>query len=265
MRSIYKNKKTLYGLAVVSLLVATLYLALPNQTPLKSKAPSAGNTSATAIHPTGFNKNAYPTDAADSLWVIVNKGRALPNSYVPASLVTPKVPLRLPAGTLEMTVRSDTAQALEAMFTAAKTDGVNLQLTSGYRSYNEQISVYSGYVKSAGQAAADTYSARPGHSEHQTGLAADIEPTSRHCELDQCFGDTPEGVWLLQNSYKYGLIIRYQKNAQSLTGYEYEPWHVRFVGQALALQIHQSGQTLEQFFELPIYTDYPAQSLALKS
>lgn len=266
MRPIYKKKKLIYSLVVLIVLAAIAYLALPNgRTDLpgaaKSSSPSSSRTSTTP----GFNSKAYKTDEAGSLWAIVNKGRALPADYVPAGLMAPDVPLRLPASNPEMTVRSDTAQALKTMFSAAAAAGLDLQLASGYRSYNEQVTVYGGYVKTSGQAAADTYSARPGHSEHQTGLAADVEPTSRHCELDQCFGDTPEGKWLAGNCYKYGFVIRYPKDAQNLTGYEYEPWHVRYVGQPLAAQIHQTGQTLEQFFNLPIYADYPTQSLTLKT
>jgi len=137
-------------------------------------------------------------------------------------------------------------------------------LASGYRSYSDQASVYSAYVSQSGVAQADTFSARPGHSEHQTGLAADIEPLSRTCEVEQCFENTKEGQWLAANSYKFGFVIRYQKNTQDLTGYEYEPWHVRYVGKYLALKLYRSGQTLEQFFSLPAYTTYPAQQLQLK-
>jgi D-alanyl-D-alanine carboxypeptidase len=163
-----------------------------------------------------------------------------------------------------MNLRSDAASALENMFAAAKTESVELKLESGYRSYASQVSVYNGYVAASGVTQADTFSARPGHSEHQTGLAADIEPVDRTCEVEQCFEKTKEGQWLAANSYKFGFIIRYQKDTQELTGYEYEPWHIRFVGTALADQINQSGQTLEQFFGLQIYSTYPAQSLVLK-
>ena len=197
------------------------------------------------------------------MWVVVNKGRQLPSDYVPAGLVVPTVPLRLSGSAAEMHVRSDTAAAMEKMFAAAKNEGINLMLASGYRSYATQVSVYNGYVSASGVDQADTFSARPGHSEHQTGLAADVEPTSRVCEVEQCFENTPEGKWLAANSYKYGFIIRYQKDTQALTGYEYEPWHVRYVGSDLSAQIHQTGQTLEQFFGLPNYSTYPDKSLIL--
>ena len=211
-----------------------------------------------------FNKSLYPTDEASSLWVVVNKGRILPATYVPTNLVVPNIPLRLSSTNPEMHLRQDAAVALEKMAATAKNDGINLMLASGYRSYDEQVIVYNGFVKTDGKVAADASSARPGHSEHQTGLAADLEPTSRQCEVEVCFESTPEGKWLEANSYKYGFIIRYHKNTQSLTGYEYEPWHVRYVGENLANQLKNGSQTLEQFFGFPAYPDYPAQMALLK-
>jgi D-alanyl-D-alanine carboxypeptidase len=162
-----------------------------------------------------------------------------------------------------MQLRSDSASALEQMVSSANKQSIHLMLASGYRSYVEQVSVYASEVKNNGQAGADKESARPGHSEHQTGLAADLEPASRTCEIDPCFADKPEGKWLAANAYKYGFIIRYQQTQESLTGYKYEPWHVRYIGNALANQIHQNGQTLEQFFGLAAYGDYPSTSYQL--
>jgi D-alanyl-D-alanine carboxypeptidase len=123
--------------------------------------------------------------------------------------------------------------------------------------------LYGGYVSTQGRHDADASSAHPGFSEHQLGLAADVEPASRKCEVASCFADTTEGKWVADNAYKYGFIIRYQKNRNNLTGYEYEPWHVRYVGKALAGQIQQSGQTMEQFFGLQAFADYPANPYQL--
>jgi zinc D-Ala-D-Ala carboxypeptidase len=261
---LHRNKKIAASILVAVVLCLVVFLAWPSQTaapahPIVNTPPSATPA------PASFNKGQLPTDAASSLWVVVNKGRQLPSTYTPANLVAPNVPLRLGPSALEMHVRSDAASAMEAMFAAAKQENIQLKLESGYRSFSEQTTVYNGYAAASGVAQADTFSARPGHSEHQTGLAADIEPLDRTCEVDQCFESTPEGKWLASNSYKYGFIIRYQKGTENLTGYEYEPWHIRYVGVELASQIHQSGQTLEQFFGLPVYTSYPAQSLELKS
>jgi D-alanyl-D-alanine carboxypeptidase len=204
-----------------------------------------------------FNKTQHSINDPASIWVVVNKGRVLPDTYVPADLVTPHVPLRLAENEPEMYLRQAAASALEKMSADADTQGIHLMLASAYRSYRLQVGLYNGYVKTQGQNSADASSARPGHSEHQTGLAADLEPQNRKCEVELCFSDTKEGRWLAKNAYEYGFIIRYQKGQEILTGYEYEPWHVRYVGNDLALQIHKSGQTLEQFFGLTAYSDYP--------
>ncbi len=197
----------------------------------------------------GFNKKQYSTTDPTSIWTVVNKQHSLnPKDYAPADLTVPNVLLRVP-GNESMQVRKPTAAALETMFTAAKTDGLNLMLSSGYRSYAYQVNLYNGYVQTQGQATADTQSARPGFSEHQTGLAADIEPSTRKCELEQCFADTPEGKWIVANAYKYGFIIRYTSDKVQVTGYEYEPWHVRYVGTDLATELHNTHvETLEEFF-----------------
>ncbi len=233
----------------------------------QTRADGTANSTSSAsgqVAPAGqFDKARHSINDPGSLWVVINKGRVLPKGYVPSDLVVPGVPLRTNASGLEMHLRSAAAKALERMAGEAKNQGIGLMLASGYRSYNLQSGLYSGYTKSLGKAEADRSSARPGHSEHQSGLAADVEPTNRKCELQQCFETTPEGAWLIANAHKHGFIIRYPKTGESLTGYEYEPWHIRYVGEDLAAQIHNSGQVLEQFFGLPIYADYPAQSYQL--
>jgi D-alanyl-D-alanine carboxypeptidase len=260
-----KTKKYLASIFVAAFLTAVVWLAWPShQAEPSNQSQTKNNSSPNNTNPVEFNKSQYPTDVASSLWVVVNKGRALPGNYIPSGLVVPNVPLRQGSASSEMHVRSDTAAALEKMFAAAKAQGINLKLTSGYRSYSLQVSVYNGYVASDGVAKADTYSARPGHSEHQTGLAADVEPLSGRCELDICFESTPEGQWVAANAYQYGFIVRYAKDTQNLTGYQYEPWHVRYVGTELAQEIHKTNQTLEQFFGLDTFSDYPGQSLQLK-
>jgi D-alanyl-D-alanine carboxypeptidase len=200
---------------------------------------------------TGFDKTKLSTTNPSSIWVVVNKQHPLgPKTYAPNDLVTPSVPLRVP-GNESMQLRAAPATALEAMFAAAKTANLNLLISSGYRSYNYQVSLYGGYVSSLGQSQADIQSARPGFSEHQSGLAVDIEPTSKNCELAQCFAQTPEGQWLVANAYKYGFILRYTDSATSITGYEGEPWHYRYVGVELATELHTSSvATLEQFFSI---------------
>lgn len=204
-----------------------------------------------------FDKRQYSTTDPSSIWVVVNKQNALrPKDYVPNDLVVPNVPLRVP-GNESMQLRQATATAMQEMFAGAKKDGIDLMLSSGYRSYTYQVNLYNGYVASQGQATADTQSARPGYSEHQTGLAADVEPLSKNCEVESCFGDTPEGKWVAANAYKYGFIVRYPTGDESITGYEPEPWHVRYVGTKLATELHRTNTaTLEQFFGIKGGTVY---------
>lgn len=200
-----------------------------------------------------FNASAHSISDPASIWVVVNKHRQLnPSSYIPAELVVPNVPLRSNITSTEQYVRRDMATALESLVAAAKSENINLNLQSGYRSYTFQVSLYNSYVASDGQVAADRYSARPGYSEHQTGLAADIGGmTNPSCNVAECYADTVEGKWLAANAWKYGFIIRYPADKEPITGYQYEPWHVRYVGVDLSTEMHKTGvETLEEFFGL---------------
>lgn len=199
----------------------------------------------------------YTIEDPSNTQVVVNKGRKLPSSYTPASLIVPDVALRYSSGS-EMQLRSVAADALVEMFKSAKADGQQLMVASGYRSYSLQSSVFNRYVSELGKTEAEKISARPGHSEHQTGLSLDIAPTSSQCLLEECFGTLAEGKWLANNAYKFGFILRYPKGKESLTGYSYEPWHFRFVGTDVSESIYSSGQTLEQYFGLPTFSTYPA-------
>jgi D-alanyl-D-alanine carboxypeptidase len=140
----------------------------------------------------------------------------------------------------------------------AAAGGVKFNLQSGYRSYSFQVNLYNGYVKQQGQATADRQSARPGYSEHQTGLAADLGGvTQPACNVAQCFAKTPEGAWLAANAHTYGFIVRYGADDEETTGYDYEPWHIRYVGIELAAEMHRKGiQTLEEFFDISGGTAY---------
>lgn len=200
-----------------------------------------------------FNKQTFSTDDPSSIWVVVNKQRPLnPKDYTPGDLTTPNVATK---GAQQM--RAEAATATEEMFTAAKSEGVNLRVDSAYRSYSRQVSVYNSEVSAYGQATADTQSARPGHSEHQTGLVADFGAASGKCSIADCFGDMAEGKWIAANAHKYGFIMRYTPSKQSVSGYRYEPWHFRYVGKELAGEMHkQKIETLEEFFGLPAAPNY---------
>lgn len=185
-----------------------------------------------------FDKKKYALNDPTSLWIIVNKSLPInPSSYMPDNLVTSSIGGQL---------RPEAAKALDVMVSDAKEMGVRLRVISSFRSYQAQKSVYEGYVAKDGQTAADTYSARPGTSEHQTGWAVDLGGNS--CDLEICFANTTEGKWLAEHAHVYGFIIRYPEGKQSITGYQYEPWHIRYVGTDLALQLYLSKQTMEEFF-----------------
>ena len=162
--------------------------------------------------------------------LIANKTYALPKSYAPRE-------------------NPEATSQMWAMFAAAKTEGLNLRLQSGYRSYVDQSIIYNGYVARDGQAAADRYSARPGHSEHQTGLAFDLS-TYYFEGLTEEFGNVPEGKWLAENCHKWGFIIRYPKEKEHITGYMYEPWHIRYLGVEKATAVYESGLCLEEYLNI---------------
>jgi len=147
-----------------------------------------------------------------------------------------------------MKVSAQMAEPLQNLFKAAKQAGMQIMMTSGFRSAEFQKVLYDQYVAKDEQAAADRYSARPGTSEHQTGLAADIARTDRKCYLEICFGGTAEGQWLASHAHEYGFIIRYLKDKETSTTYQYEPWHIRYVGTELAAELYRNGQTMEEFF-----------------
>ena len=221
----------------------------------KQAAGIAGENTSTAA----FNMKKYSLSDPKSLWLIVNKQRPLnPKTYKPAHLVVPNIALRSNITSTEKYVRADMATALEAMVKDAAAQGVHFNLQSGYRSYDFQVALYNGYVQSQGKAVADRQSARPGYSEHQTGLAADLGGTSQpSCNVEACYADTIEGKWLAANGYKYGFIIRYASDKESVTGYLYEPWHIRYIGTELSNQMHSQGvETLEQFFDVAGGTTY---------
>ncbi|MFA9423370.1 MAG: D-alanyl-D-alanine carboxypeptidase family protein [Sedimentibacter sp.] len=185
-----------------------------------------------------------------ALDVLVNKTRNLPDTYIPEDLVSlSDVPTVLKNPEINQ-LREPAYLALKDLFAAAKNDsGFELFARSGYRSYNTQDSLYKSYVSVSGQAAADTYSAKPGQSEHQTGLAMDITCAALNYQLSDTFADTDEGKWVKENAHKFGFIVRYPKGKEDITGYLYEPWHIRFLGVELATKVFESGLTYEEYLE----------------
>ncbi|WP_233569769.1 M15 family metallopeptidase [Falsibacillus albus] len=184
-----------------------------------------------------------------ALQVMVNKSIALPKNYRPADLVRPNVAFSFGSQKLEKgLLRKSAAAALEKMFNGAKKDGIVLIAASGFRSYQTQAYLFNREVKQVGLKKAEIAVARPGTSEHQTGLTMDITSKSMNYSLGERFESTNEGKWLQQHAYEYGFIMRYPKRKEAITKYEYEPWHYRYVGIELANIIHAKGLTLEEYF-----------------
>ena len=187
---------------------------------------------------------ANPADVT----TLVDKTYKLDSSYVPADLRIINVAYsNSSSGASQTMLKEIAATAVETMFAAAKEQGLYLLARSGYRSYETQQTVYNNFVARDGQTRADTYSARPGHSEHQTGLAIDITSDSVNRQLIAAFGETPEGIWLNQNAHKYGFVMSYQQGKEHLTGYQYEPWHFRYVGVEVATQMYQNDWLLRDY------------------
>ena len=193
---------------------------------------------------------AIPTVAnPTSITVMVNKSWKLPDSYRPADLVRPKVSFVFGNQQLEKALlREAAARALENMFAQAKKEGITLLAASGYRSYETQSVLFDNEVKQYGYEKASQAVAYPGTSEHQTGLAMDITAASVNYILSEEFGEKPEGKWLANNAHKFGFILRYPLGKESITGYQYEPWHFRYVGPEMAAEVFESKLTLEEYF-----------------
>lgn len=185
-----------------------------------------GNTNASKI--VGTTKKGYKIEMKNGAYyinniLIANKTYSLPSTYTPGLL-------------------PELNNAFEKLKNAAAEDGISLKIISGFRSYHSQNSIYNNYVARDGKKEADTYSARPGHSEHQTGLAIDVN------SLMFDFGETKEGKWLQNHAHQYGFIIRYPEGKEAITGYRYEPWHLRYVGE-LSKELYNDGNwiTLEEY------------------
>lgn len=222
----------------------------PEQQPQKEEEASAGEQQQSSLEATIQMVDGVPTVTNPTeLTVVVNKNRALPADYIPPDLVEPNVPFPFDEKVEKRMMRAEAAGALEKLFAKAKEQGIELYAVSGYRSYRTQKSLFDTYVKTQGAEHAAAYSAVPGKSEHQTGLAMDVSGADAKTRLEESFGATPEGKWLAANCAQFGFIIRYLQGKEDITGYAYEPWHLRYVGKAIAEDIMSRGITLEDYLQ----------------
>ncbi|MCC2336672.1 M15 family metallopeptidase [Cellulomonas wangsupingiae] len=221
-------------------LVAPTHLAQPSATPAAEPAP--------APEP-AFDLAQHSTSDPASPWVIVNKQHPIAQDHEPADLVD--------VGRAR--VRAVAAPDVTAMVDAAQQAGVRLVVRSGYRSYVEQAGARAEIEARRGFAHAERYSARPGFSEHQTGLAVDFDSGSDPaCNLQTCFARTAEGVWLAQHGWEFGFVVRYTEQNTAVTGYAPEGWHLRWVGRDLTAWMHEQGTgSLEEALGVAGGAEYP--------
>jgi len=186
----------------------------------------------------------------DDILIVINKKRYLAADYKPNDLVIPNVRFSFDGEHEKKYMKQEAATALEELFNQANGEGIHLFAISGYRSYSTQERLFNNYSDKHGEEEANKFSARPGESEHQTGLAMDVSSQSAGFGLVDEFGHTEEGKWVRDNAHKFGFIIRYLKDKTDITGYNYEPWHIRYVGKDVAENIYSNGSTLEEYFGL---------------
>ena len=228
-----------------------LPLALLLSSCAASTAPADKSTPSQAVTstptPTPTPTPTYNLDDPASYTAVVNKHRPLTTvEYEPTDLVVPSSITDVNGFAL----RAEASAALDQLAQTAATEGVNLAISSAYRSYLGQQNTYNEYLGILGEGGADLRAARPGYSEHQLGLAVDLDD-GNGCLVSVCFADTPGGIWLAAHAWQYGFVLRYPGGSEAITGYEFEPWHYRYVGTEVSTAMHNKGiATLEEFFGL---------------
>lgn len=182
-------------------------------------------------------------------YILVNKKHRLSPSYVPPELTEPRILFDAPSNSPKRLLDLPAARAAEQLFSSARSQGIFLYGISGYRSYERQKEIYEKRLKEMPPSYVNFYVAPPGASEHQTGLALDVSCPSIDLQLEDCFADTKEGQWLAANAPLFGFILRYPRGKEEITGYAWEPWHIRYVSKSLALYLSLTDLTLEEYFE----------------
>ncbi|WP_303868798.1 D-alanyl-D-alanine carboxypeptidase family protein [Acetobacterium wieringae] len=256
------------GLAIILILsISVLTLGFWNRNETQSELTNQKNSQASTAQTTNTKTEADPATSTqtvetqqpvqtetkntavvngtgtDSITTLVNKNHSITASYIPSDLVTVDLP-----STRDTQLRSVAADGLTKLFKAAEESGLELYCCSGYRSYETQSELYAWNVDTYGVDGAELVSARPGMSEHQLGLAMDVTSASVGFDLLESFGATPEGQFIKDNAHKYGFIIRYPQGKTDITGYAYEPWHLRYLGVDVATAIYNSGKTMEEYY-----------------
>lgn len=190
-----------------------------------------------------FYKNIKKIKNPNNILVLVNKNNQLSYDYIPNNLEK----ISLEYATEDKYLQKEAKMAFEALSKDAKKMGYYIIATSTYRSYEYQDKLYNYYIDTKGLKYADLCSARPGHSEHQTGLAVDVMGSNKDYDL---FAESIEFNWMKNNAHKYGFILRYPKGKEKITGFKYEPWHYRYIGTSVAKYIYEHNITLEEYYKI---------------
>lgn len=215
----------------------------PTESPAPTELPPEPAVSASPA-PVAVN-----TDTS-TVTFLVNREYPLPEDFVPENLTTPDILFPFADTSIDKAkMTPEAGEALALLFDAAYDEaGLILYGVSAYRSYARQYTLYATNLAAYGTAHANRYSAAPGRSEHQTGLAIDISCASEDFQLEETFAATPEGIWVAENAHRFGFILRYPKEKEHITGYAYEPWHLRYVGTELAALLYETGLTLDEYY-----------------
>lgn len=240
-----ENKGSDNQMVVLNQTIAPTYYDLSTQPATDNNMQDTSLNATSAVNGNSFKtSNGFNGQVIDGVTyidgvLIVNKTYSLPKSFIPQD---PDVPVTSQWSTtsLDKTLMENWRK----MQSDATKKGLNIYIASGYRSYNTQVGLYDKYVQSDGKEMADTYSSRAGHSEHQSGLCFDLN------SIEDSFANTNEGKWVNDNCYKYGFCIRFPKDKDAFTGYQYESWHLRYVGVDLATKLYNNGNwiSLEEYF-----------------
>ncbi|EQF22514.1 D-alanyl-D-alanine carboxypeptidase family protein [Clostridioides difficile CD160] len=207
----------------------------------KKPAGTAQFSSEEDVESNSQNKN-HSNSIANIL--LVNKTNGISKDYTPENITKVNIPFVEEATEEEKQMAGVPAKAVEDLVKQANEESIQFLGSSAYRSYDTQQETYTKRVKSQGQEKADAYVAKPGYSEHQTGLCIDLTNPERWF-----VGSTKEAIWLAENAHKFGFIIRYPKGKEDITGTAYEPWHIRYVGKDIAEEIYSKGLTLEEYLQ----------------
>jgi D-alanyl-D-alanine carboxypeptidase len=252
--SIRKSRNTKVGLTISLITILSLFSSGPT-----ASAQVVLSEPALCIAEPCFDPEDYSIDETASLWVVVNKQRPLAiTKYVPKALAKPAFASPRTNNPYGLSLAKPAGDAFVKLTAAMKKAGAgDLFMQSAYRSYNYQVSVHSSAVARLGLKAGEALAARPGFSEHQTGLAVDVAAIGQGCVIQVCFSKTRAGRYVAKYGYRFGFIVRYPEGETATTGYQYEPWHLRYVGVGLATEMHNTGVTvLENFWGLDAAPTY---------